>query len=150
MPSCPSFPHILPFMLLRRFTVLSHTDLNRDSGFSGDINLENIHWGNYDFVVIDESHNFRNNTPGKKDEDGHLIRKSRYQRLMEDIIQSGVKTKVLLLSATPVNNTLQDLRNQLYFITENRDDAFDGDMKLQAPMYIQPTIMPCKPPNTWA
>ena len=110
------------------FTVLSHTDLNRDSGFSGDINLENINWGNYDFVVIDESHNFRNNTPGKKDEEGHLIRKSRYQRLMEDIIQSGVKTKVLLLSATPVNNTLQDLRNQLYFITENRDDAFDGDM----------------------
>jgi SNF2 family DNA or RNA helicase len=110
------------------YTVLSHTDLNRDSGFSGDINLESINWGNYDFVVIDESHNFRNNTPGKKDEDGNLISKSRYQRLMEDIIQSGVKTKVLLLSATPVNNTLQDLRNQFYFITENRDDAFDGDL----------------------
>ena len=110
------------------YTVLSHTDLNRDSGFSGDINLENINWGNYDFVVIDESHNFRNNTPGKKDEDGNLIRKSRYQRLMENIIQSGVKTKILLLSATPVNNTLQDLRNQLYFITENRDDAFYVDL----------------------
>ena len=110
------------------YTVLSHTDLNRDRGFSGDINLETINWGNYDLVVIDESHNFRNNTPGKKDEDGNLIRKSRYQRLMEDIIQSGVKTKVLLLSATPVNNTLQDLRNQLYFITENKDDAFHVDM----------------------
>ena len=110
------------------YTVLSHTDLNRDNGFSGDINLGTINWGNYDLVVIDESHNFRNNTPGKKDEDGNLIRKSRYQRLMEDIIQSGVKTKVLLLSATPVNNTLQDLRNQLYFITENRDDAFQADM----------------------
>jgi SNF2 family DNA or RNA helicase len=110
------------------YTVLSHTDLSRVSGYSGDVNLENINWGNYDFVVIDESHNFRNNTPGKKDEDGNLISKSRYQRLMEDIIQAGVKTKVLLLSATPVNNTLQDLRNQLYFITENRDDAFHADL----------------------
>lgn len=110
------------------YTVLSHTDLSRDKGLSGDINLATINWGNYDLVVIDESHNFRNNTPGKKDEDGNLIRKSRYQRLMEDIIQAGVKTRVLLLSATPVNNTLQDLRNQMYFITENRDDAFHADL----------------------
>ena len=107
-----------------RYTVLSHTDLSRDSGWTGDINLETINWGNYDLVVIDESHNFRNNTPGKKDEEGNLIRKSRYQRLMEDIIQSGIKTKVLLLSATPVNNNLKDLRNQIYFLTEGQDDAF--------------------------
>jgi len=106
------------------YTVLSHTDLSRDSGESGDILLETINWGNYDLVVIDESHNFRNNTSGKKDEDGNLIRKSRYQRLMEEIIQKGIKTKVLLLSATPVNNNLKDLRNQIYFLTENRDDAF--------------------------
>ena len=106
------------------YTVLSHTDLSRDGGRSGDINLETINWSNYDLVVIDESHNFRNNTPGKKDEDGNLIRKSRYQRLMEDIIQSGIKTKVLLLSATPVNNNLKDLRNQIYFLTEGQDDAF--------------------------
>ncbi len=106
------------------YTVFSHTDLSRDQGKSGDIDLATINWGNFDLVVIDESHNFRNNTPGKKDEEGNLVRKSRYQRLMEDIIQKGVKTKVLLLSATPVNNTLQDLRNQIYFITENKDDAF--------------------------
>ena len=114
-----------PFLKDRfAYTVLSHTDLSRDSGMSGDINLETINWGNYDLVVIDESHNFRNNTQGKKDKDGNLIRKSRYQRLMEDIIQKGIKTKVLLLSATPVNNNLKDLRNQIYFFTENRDDAF--------------------------
>ena len=110
-----------------RYTVFSHTDLSRDSGESGGIKLETINWGNYDLVVIDESHNFRNNTPGKKDEDGNLIRKSRYQRLMEDIIQNGIKTKVLLLSATPVNNNLKDLRNQIYFLTEGRDDAFAGE-----------------------
>ena len=110
------------------YTVLSHTDLSRSSGKSGDINLETINWGNYDLVVIDESHNFRNNTPGKKDEDGNLIRKSRYQRLMEDIIQSGIKTKVLLLSATPVNNNLKDLRNQIYFLTEGRDEAFQKSL----------------------
>jgi SNF2 family DNA or RNA helicase len=107
-----------------RYDVVSHTDLSRESGYSGDINLATLNWGNYDLVVIDESHNFRNNTPGKRDDDGNIIRRSRYQRLMDDIIKAGVRTKVLLLSATPVNNDLKDLRNQLYFLTENRDDAF--------------------------
>lgn len=114
-----------PFLSDRfRYDVLSHTDLSRDSGHTGDINLETLNWGNYDLVVIDESHNFRNNTPGKRDDAGEIIRKSRYQRLMDEIIKSGVRTKVLLLSATPVNNTLKDLRNQLYFLTEGSDNAF--------------------------
>ncbi len=118
-----------PFLEDRfNYTVLSHTDLSRDSGKSGDIDLATLNWGNFDLVVIDESHNFRNNTKGKRDEDGNVVRKSRYERLMEDIIQSGVKTKVLLLSATPVNNTLRDLRNQIYFITEGRDDVFSASM----------------------
>ena len=99
------------------FDVLNHTDLSRDRGFSGDINLETVNWGNYDLLVIDESHNFRNNEAVK----GH---KTRYQKLMDNIIKSGVKTKVLLLSATPVNNSLTDLKNQVMFITEDRDDAF--------------------------
>jgi hypothetical protein len=110
------------------YTVLSHTDLSRDAGLSGDINLAIVNWGNYDLVVIDESHNFRNNIRGKRDEDGNVIRKSRYERLMEDIIQSGVKTKVLLLSATPVNNDLRDLRNQIYFLTEKRDTDFQESL----------------------
>ena len=114
-----------PFVTDRfRYDVVSHTDLSRETGYSGDINLATLNWGNYDLIVIDESHNFRNNTPGKRDDEGNIIRKSRYQRLMDDIIKSGVRTKVLLLSATPVNNDLKDLRNQLYFLTENRDDAF--------------------------
>lgn len=107
-----------------RYDVVTHTDLSRETGMSGDINLETLNWGNYDLIVIDESHNFRNNTPGKKDETGAIIRRSRYTRLMEDIIKSGINTKVLLLSATPVNNDLLDLRNQLRLITGNRDDAF--------------------------
>ncbi|KAA3619696.1 MAG: ATP-dependent helicase [Calditrichaeota bacterium] len=114
-----------PFLKDRfSFSVLCHTDLSRDAGYSGDINLEQLNWGNYDLIVIDESHNFRNNTKGKRDDEGQIIKKSRYERLMEDIISSGVKTKVLLLSATPVNNTLSDLRNQIYFITESNDHAF--------------------------
>ena len=99
------------------FDVLNHTDLTRPKGFSGEINLETLNWANYDLVVIDESHNFRN-IPNKADG------KSRYERLMNDIIRSGVKTKVLMLSATPVNNRLNDLKNQVAFITEGRDDAF--------------------------
>lgn len=106
------------------YTVLSHTDLSRDGGKSGDIDLSSIKWGNFDLVVIDESHNFRNNVKGKRDEEGNVIKKSRYERLMQDIIQAGVKTKVMLLSATPVNNDLKDLRNQLYLVSEGQDHAF--------------------------
>ncbi|QTA87470.1 helicase-related protein [Desulfonema magnum] len=107
------------------YTVLCHTDLSRESGRSvSSIELSLINWGNYDLVVIDESHNFRNNAKGQRDEEGNIIRKSRYEKLMSDIINSGVRTKVLLLSATPVNNDLKDLRNQLYFISGGKDDSF--------------------------
>lgn len=99
------------------FDVLNHTDLTRTRGKSGEINLETLNWGNYDLIVIDESHNFRNNTARKEG-------LSRYSKLMEDIIKSGVKTKVLMLSATPVNNRMNDLKNQVAFIAEGIDDAF--------------------------
>lgn len=118
------------------YTVLSHTDLSRDGGRSGDIDLSTVNWGNFDLVVIDESHNFRNNTRGRRDEAGEVMRKSRYERLMEDIIKSGVKTKVLLLSATPVNNDLRDLRNQIYFLTEGQDDAFRESMGIANLQYM--------------
>jgi len=98
------------------FDVLNHTDLSRTGGYSGNINLESINWGNYDLVVIDESHNFRNNDPRR-----NTI--TRYQRLMNDIIKMGVKTKVLMLSATPVNTRMNDIKNQIAFITEQQDDA---------------------------
>lgn len=99
------------------YDVLNHTDLSRNKGYSGEINLETLNWSNYDLIVIDESHNFRNN-PNKAEG------KTRYERLLNDIIRSGVKTKVLMLSATPVNNRMNDLKNQVAFITEGRDDAF--------------------------
>jgi len=138
-----------PFILDRfNYTVLSHTDLSRESGKSGDIELAGINWGNYDLVVIDESHNFRNNTPGRRDENGIIIRKSRYERLMDDIIKGGVKTKVLLLSATPVNNTLKDLRNQIYFITENKNDALRDSLGIDD---IQETLRVAQSTfNDWA
>ncbi|MCT4599637.1 MAG: DEAD/DEAH box helicase [Marinifilaceae bacterium] len=99
------------------YDVLNHTDLSRERGHSGDIDLSMINWGNYDLVVIDESHNFRNN-PTRKGI-------TRYKRLMEDVIKSNIRTKVLMLSATPVNNKMNDLKNQIYFITEGKDDAFE-------------------------
>jgi len=100
------------------YDVLNHTDLSRYGGFSGEINLATINWSNYDLLVIDESHNFRNNSPSTD----HV---TRYQRLMQDIIKSGVKTKVLMLSATPVNNRMTDIKNQIAFITEGEDQAFE-------------------------
>ena len=99
------------------YDVLNHTDLSREKGMSGDIDLSYVNWGNYDLVVIDESHNFRNKKSPRKDGE------TRYDKLMRRIIQAGVKTRVLMLSATPVNNRLADLRNQLAFITEGEDGA---------------------------
>lgn len=101
------------------YDVLNHTDLSRYNGMSGDINLETINWSNYDLIVIDESHNFRNNDARKDHE-------TRYQRLMNKVIKAGVKTKVLMLSATPVNNRMKDLKNQVAFITEGKDDALEN------------------------
>ena len=101
------------------YDILNHTDLSRTEGKSGDINLSTINWGNYDLVVIDESHNFRNN-PNRKD------RVTRYSRLMNDVIKANIKTKVLMLSATPVNNKLSDLKNQISFITEGDDESFQS------------------------
>jgi SNF2 family DNA or RNA helicase len=98
------------------YDVLNHTDLSRDEGASGDIDLSHVNWGNYDLVVIDESHNFRNKAT-------HKGKESRYDRLMRRIIKEGVKTRVLMLSATPVNNRLADLRNQIAFVTEGDDTA---------------------------
>lgn len=99
-----------------RYDVLHHTDLSRENGDVNGLNLELLNWGAYDLVVIDESHNFRNNKLATERSGDTKKRRSRYERLMEDIISAGVKTKVLLLSATPVNNQLADLRNQISFI----------------------------------
>ncbi len=122
-----------PFLRDRfSYTVLSHTDLSRETGRVDGVDLATINWSNFDLIVIDESHNFRNNTKGKRDDDGNIVRKSRYERLMDDVIKKGVKTKILLLSATPVNNDLRDLRNQIYFVTEGRDAAFAPDLSINS------------------
>lgn len=102
------------------FDVLNHTDLSREGGQSGDIDLGHINWANYDLVVIDESHNFRNRPAGKGE------RESRYDRLLNAVVRAGVKTRVLMLSATPVNNRLNDLKNQIAFATEGDDGALAG------------------------
>ncbi|MBN1198075.1 MAG: NgoFVII family restriction endonuclease, partial [Bacteroidales bacterium] len=106
------------------FNVIYHTDLNRTHGRSDadGLDLSSFNWSAYDLVVLDESHNFRNNIKGKVNEQGERSI-SRYERLMNDIIRQGGKTKVVMLSATPVNNSLRDLRNQIYFITEGSDTA---------------------------
>ena len=96
-----------------RFDVLNHTDLSREKGDSHGIDLKNINWGNYDLIVIDESHNFRNLGT-------HKDKETRYDKLMQNVVRAGVKTKVLMLSATPVNNRFGDLKNQLAL-------AYEGD-----------------------
>lgn len=102
------------------YTVLSHTDLSREKGRVGDIDLSRIEWSNYDLVVVDESHNFRNASRNRRG----IGRRTRYERLMDDIVKSGLKTKVLLLSATPVNNNLSDLKSQLDLISADKNDGF--------------------------
>lgn len=107
------------------YDILYHTDLSRDYGCSNDLDLERVNWGNYDLVVIDESHNFRNGGKVSTDENGENPKENRYLRLMNKVIRSGVKTKVLMLSATPVNNRFNDLKNQLQLAYEGESEAFD-------------------------
>ena len=103
-----------------RYDVLFHTDLSRKGGMSNGIDLARLNWGNYDLVVIDESHNFRN---GGQYSGGDESRGNRYHQLLNKVIRAGVKTKVLMLSATPVNNRFNDLRNQLAI-------AYEGNVEL--------------------
>lgn len=118
-----------------RYDILFHTDLSRDRGFSNGIDLERINWSNYDLVVIDESHNFRNGGTDsdvletEEDEDEH--KENRYDRLMNKVMRSGIKTKVLMLSATPVNNRFNDLKNQLRLAYEGDTQAFDERLDLK-------------------
>ena len=107
-----------------RYDVLFHTDLTRDRGTSNGRNLESVNWGNYGLVVIDESHNFRNNSTvvGKE---------NRYQKLLRKIVQEGIETKVLMLSATPVNNRFNDLKNQLALAYEGSASNIDDKLKTE-------------------
>ena len=107
------------------YDILYHTDLSREEGYSNEMKLENVNWGNYDLVVIDESHNFRNGGKISTDENGENPRENRYLRLMNKVVKAGVKTKVLMLSATPVNNRFGDLKNQLQLAYEGKAKEFD-------------------------
>lgn len=108
-----------------RYDVLYHTDLNRTHGHSNGLDLGRINWGNYDLVVIDESHNFRN---GGKLSGEDNEKENRYLRLLNKVIRKGVKTKVLMLSATPVNNRFNDLKNQIALAYEGNTELIDGKL----------------------
>lgn len=115
-----------PFPLDRfGYSLMYHTDLGRTSGFSDAdaVDLAQYNWAKYELVVIDESHNLRGNPRARETEEG--LRLNRVKFLLDKVIKEGPKTKVLMLSATPVNNTLKDLRNQIYFITEENDNALE-------------------------
>ena len=105
------------------YDVLFHTDLSRNGGFSNGLDLDRLNWGNYDLVVIDESHNFRNGIGTHSN-----TKENRYMRLMDKVIKSGVKTKVLMLSATPVNNRFADLRNQLAIAYEGNAENLNSKL----------------------
>lgn len=104
-----------------RYDVLFHTDLSRDHGTSNGLDLDRLNWGNYDLVVIDESHNFRNGG----ELSGEDQKENRYLKLLNKVVRAGVKTKVLMLSATPVNNRFNDLKNQLALAYEGTPELMD-------------------------
>lgn len=107
-----------------RYDVLFHTDLSRKGGQSNGLDLDRLNWGNYDLVVIDESHNFRNGGEISGDDK----KENRYLQLLNKVIRAGVKTKVLMLSATPVNNKFNDLKNQLAIAYEGNTDFIDDKL----------------------
>ena len=111
------------------YDVLFHTDLSRSGGTSNGLDLERLNWGNYDLVVIDESHNFRNGTGTHAN-----TRENRYVKLMDKVIRAGVKTKVLMLSATPVNNRFVDLQNQLAIAYEGNSEFINEKLDTSKPI----------------
>ena len=112
------------------YDVLFHTDLSRDGGLSNGLDLGRLNWGNYDLVVIDESHNFRNGGAVYGEEQ----RENRYLKLLNNVVRAGVKTKVLMLSATPVNNRFTDLRNQLELAYEGDSKQLDEKLNTKKPL----------------
>ena len=117
-----------------RYDVLFHTDLSREQGMSNGLDLALLNWGNYDLIVIDESHNFRNGGKITTDEDDENPRENRYLRLMNKVIKAGVKTKVLMLSATPVNNRFNDLKNQLQLAYEGDQSLINDKLNMDRPI----------------
>jgi len=117
-----------------RYDVLFHTDLSRERGLSNGIDLSRLNWGNYDLIVIDESHNFRNGGKVTTDEDDENPRENRYLRLMNQVIRAGVRTKVLMLSATPVNNRFNDLKNQLQLAYEGNQNLINDKLNTDRPI----------------
>ena len=117
-----------------RYDVLYHTDLSRERGSSGGIDLSKLNWGNYDLVVIDESHNFRNG--GDYSGRGDDKRENRYLQLLNKVIRKGVKTKVLMLSATPVNNSFSDLRHQLALAYEDNPMLINEKLDTEKPIDV--------------
>ncbi len=111
------------------YDVLFHTDLSRNGGFSNGLDLDRLNWGNYDLVVIDESHNFRNGAGTHAN-----TQENRYVKLMDKVIRAGVKTKVLMLSATPVNNRFVDLKNQLALAYEGNSDYINEQLDTKKPI----------------
>lgn len=111
------------------YDVLFHTDLSRNGGFSNGLDLDRLNWGNYDLVVIDESHNFRNGAGTHAN-----TQENRYVRLMDKVIRAGVKTKVLMLSATPVNNRFVDLKNQLALAYEGNPEFINDKLDAKKPI----------------
>ncbi|MST49779.1 helicase-related protein [Mobiluncus porci] len=111
------------------YDVLFHTDLSRSGGFSNGLDLDRLNWGNYDLVVIDESHNFRNGAGTHAN-----TQENRYVKLMDKVIRAGVKTKVLMLSATPVNNRFTDLKNQLAIAYEGNSEFINEKLDTKKPI----------------
>lgn len=111
------------------YDVLFHTDLSRNGGMSNGLDMDRLNWGNYDLVVIDESHNFRNGSGTHAN-----TQENRYVKLMDKVIRAGVKTKVLMLSATPVNNRFIDLKNQLAIAYEGNTEFIDERLDTKKPI----------------
>lgn len=113
-----------------RYDILFHSDLSREYGYSSGTDLSRVNWGNYDLVVIDESHNFRNGGKVTQDDDDDDPKENRYLKLMNKVIKDGIPTKVLMLSATPVNNRFNDLKNQLQLAYEGESEIMNERLEI--------------------
>ena len=100
-----------------KFVLRYHTDLQdeRIESKHDHLTLDNFFQSNSNkLFIIDESHNLRNNKTG------------RYKYLLENLLntEKNPNHKVLLLSATPINTSLNDIKNQFKMMVSDKNDGF--------------------------
>ena len=106
-----------------RYDVLFHTDLSREDGTSNGLDLDRLNWGNYDLVVIDESHNFRNG--GRVSQDGD--KENRYLKLLNKVFNVAEEFLMACFDSDITEETVKAVAQEKPYYAVFRDSSMAND-----------------------